>query len=344
MLSVSRTLTAVVVTALLFLSASCRKAPEAAAQAAQPAAAAPAAAQPVKPLPAQLPDVLARVNGKDVTRTEFEHLIKNMEASQGQVPAERRDEIYRGALDQLVTYTVLSQELTARSIAVPDAEIDTFVRGIRQQFKDDAAFKKALADRGTTEQKLRDDARTNMGINKLVEAEIASVQPATEAEARDFYQKNPKEFEQPEAVRASHILIRADQNADAAAKAKARGEAEAVLTKAKAGEDFGQLAKQHSSDGSAQQGGDLNFFPRGQMVPAFEQAAFALQTGQISGIVETQFGYHIIKVTDRRAASVVPFERVDQQIRQFLTEKNKKARADSFVAELKKKARIEVLI
>ncbi len=348
-ISLSRTLSAATMAALLISAASCRKATEATArtaQTAQPAATTGSApSQPAKPVPAQLPDVLARVNGQDVTRAEFEHLIKNMEASQGQqVPAERRDEVYRGALDQLVTYTVLTQELKARSIAVPDTEIDEFIRGIRQQFKDDASFKKALAERGTTEQKLREDARTNMGVNKLVETEIASVQPATEAESRDFYQKNPKEFEQPEAVRASHILIRADENADAAAKQKARVEAEAVLKKAKAGEDFAQLAKQHSADGSAQQGGDLNFFPRGQMVPAFDQAAFALPTGQISGIVETQFGYHIIKVTDRRAASVMPFEQVDQQIRQYLTEKNKKTRADSFVEELKKKARIEVLI
>lgn len=349
MLSVSRSLSAVTMAALLIPAAACRKAAEPtpqAAQAAQPAATnGSPAPQPAKPMPAQLPDVLARVNGKDVTREEFEHLIKNMEAGQGQqVPAERRDEIYRGALDQLVTYTVLTQELKARSITVPDAEVDEFIRGIRQQFKDDASFKKALADRGTTEQKLRDDARTNMGINKLVEAELATMQPASEAESRDFYAKNPKEFEQPEAIRASHILIRADEKADAAAKQKARAEAEAVLKKAKAGEDFAQLAKQHSADGSAQQGGDLDFFPRGQMVPAFEQAAFALQNGQISGIVETQFGFHIIKVTDRRAASVVPFEKVDPQIRQYLTEKNKKTRADSFVEELKKKARIEVLI
>lgn len=337
-----RLFVAVLTTALFVSPLACRNSQ---AQDTPPSTAqTPAQPQPPKPVPAQLPDVLARVNGEDVTRSEFEQLIKNMESSQGrQVPAERRDEIYRGVLDQLVTYALLSQEIKTRQIAVPDTEIETFVQGVRQRFPNEEEFKKALSSRGLTEQKLREDARMNMGIDKLMEAEVAMVKPSTEADARDFYQKNPKDFEQPEAVRASHILIPADQNNDAEKK-KARAQAEAVLEKAKSGGDFAALAKQHSSDGSAQQGGDLNFFPRGQMVPPFEQAAFALQTGQISGIVETQFGFHIIKVTDRRAASVTPFEQVDQQIREFLTEKNKKAHADSFIDGLKKKARIEVLI
>lgn len=340
---------AVLATVLLVSATACRKGQAAAssqpgAQGTTGAGQATAPAQPAKPVPAQLPDVLARVNGEEVTKSDFEQQIKNMETAQGPMPVERRDEIFRGVLDQLVTYKVLTQELKARSIAVPDAEIDAMVQGVRQRFKDEAEFKKALEGRGLTEERLRADARANMGINKLMESEVAKVPAATEADSRDFYQKNPKEFEQPEAVRASHILIKADEGADAAAKQKARAQAEAVLKKVKAGEDFGALAKQHSSDGSAQQGGDLNFFPRGQMVPPFEQAAFALQPGQVSDIVETRFGYHIIKVTERRQASTMPFEQVDQQIRAFLTEKNKKSHVDAFVEELKKKARIEVLI
>jgi len=101
-------------------------------------------------------------------------------------------------------------------------------------------------------------------------------------------------------------------------------------------EEIGQAVMAH--------GGDLNYFPRGQMVPAFDKAAFALKTGDISGIVETQFGYHIIKVTDRRAASPVPFEQVSDRIRQFLADQQKQARSEAFVDALKKKARIEVLV
>jgi peptidyl-prolyl cis-trans isomerase C len=343
---VTRTLSAVLATALVVTTLACRKPAAAAAQ--QTGTSGQAAAQtpePPKPVPAQLPDVLARVNGEAVMKADFDRLIKNMEMRAGQpVPAERRDEIFRGALDQLVTYTVLAQESKARKVAVADSEIDEQLKQMKAQFPDEATFTKALAERGLTVDRLREDARREMGIQKMMDAEVANQPAPTDAQVREFYDKNPDKFEQPESLRASHILIRADQNADEATKKKARAQAEAVLEKAKAGGDFAALAKQHSADGSAQQGGDLGFFPRGQMVPAFEQAAFALKDGEISGIVETQFGYHIIKATERKAASKVPLEQVSDRIKEFLTEQHKQDRAEAFVAELKKKARIEVLI
>jgi peptidyl-prolyl cis-trans isomerase C len=121
-------------------------------------------------------------------------------------------------------------------------------------------------------------------------------------------------------------------------------QAQAVLKEARSGADFAELAKKHSADGSAQQGGDLNFFTRGQMVPPFDQAAFSMKPGEISDIVTTQFGYHIIKVTDRRAASTVPFEQVSARIKEFLAEQQKQKKADDFIQSLKQKAKIEVLV
>jgi peptidyl-prolyl cis-trans isomerase C len=295
-------------------------------------------------MPAELPAVLARVNGEDVTKADFERLIKNMELGAGQtIPAERRDEILRRSLDQLITYTLLQQESKARKIDVAAAEVDARVAQMRQQFPSEAQFRQELSKRGMTVERLQADARTDMVITKLMEAEVATLPPATDADARDFYQKNPEKFQQPEAVRASHILFPAGE-ADAAAKQQARTQAETVLKQAKGGADFAQLAREHSKDGSAAQGGDLGFFPRGQMVPPFEEAAFALKVGEISGIVESQFGFHIVKLTDRRPATTLAFEQVSGQIRDFLTQQKKQQRAEAFVDGLKKKARIEVLV
>jgi peptidyl-prolyl cis-trans isomerase C len=331
----------------------CRKTPaaEQTAAAAQPSGQAapaqapgaqPPAPPPPKPVPAQLPDVVARVNGQPVTKADFDRMIKNMELGAGQpVPAERRDEIFRRALDQLVTYTLLSQETKSRNITVSDADVDARVRQMQGKFPDEGLFKKALAERGLTVERLRADARIDMVISKMMESEVAGLTPPTDAQVREFYDKNPDKFKQ-ETVRASHILMPTDPKGDDASKKKVRAQADAVLKQAKGGADFGELARQHSKDGSAQQGGDLNYFGRGQMVPAFEQAAFALKPGEISDIVETQFGFHIIKVTDKRDA--VPFEEVNQGIRQFLTEQGKQQRADAFIETLKKKAKIEVLI
>jgi peptidyl-prolyl cis-trans isomerase C len=296
-------------------------------------------------MPAELPDVLARVNGEAVTKADFDRLIKNMELRANQpVPAERRDEVYRKALEQLVTYTVLSQETRARKVNVTDAEIESGIQQMRAQFPNEEAFKKALESRGMTIDKLKADTRIDISINKMVEAEVSTQAPPTDAQVREFYDKNPDKFKQDEAVRASHILFRVDETADAATKKKAMDQAQSVLKQARDGADFAELAKKHSADGSAQQGGDLNFFTRGQMVPPFDQAAFAMKPGEISDIVTTQFGYHIIKVTERRPAATVPFEQVSGRIKEFLTDQQKQEKADAFIQSLKERAKIEVLV
>jgi len=171
-----------------------------------------------------------------------------------------------------------------------------------------------------------------------------SLAAPSDAEIRAFYDKNPDKFKQDESVRASHILFRVDENADAATKKKVMEQAQAVLKEARGGADFAELAKKHSADGSAQQGGDLNYFTHGQMVPPFDQAAFALKPGEISDIVTTQFGYHIIKVTDRKPATAVPFDQVSGRIKDFLAEQQKQQKAEAFIQSLKQKAKIEVLV
>lgn len=289
--------------------------------------------------------MLARVNGEAVNKTDLDRLIKNMEASANQpVPAERRDEIYRKALDELLTYTVLSQETRARKVAVTDEEVESHIKEMRSRLPNEQAFKKALTARGMTLEKLKADTRIDISINKMMEAELATQPAPGDADVRDFYNKNPDKFKQDEAVRASHILFKVEESADAATKKKALELAQSVLKEARGGADFGELAKKHSADGSSQQGGDLNFFTKGQMVPAFDQVAFALKPGQISDIVTTQFGYHIIKVTERRAASTVPFEQVSERIKEYLIEQQKQQKAQAFIQSLRQKAKIEVLV
>ena len=305
----------------------------------------PQPAAPVKPMPAQLPDVLARVNGEAVTKVDFDRLIKNMELRANQpIPAERRDTVYRQVLDELVTYTVLSQETRARKVAVTDVEVDSAIKQMRARLGSEEDFKKALDARGMTLDKLKADTKIDLCINKMVESEVATQPAPTDAEVREFYDKNPDKFKQDEAVRASHILFRVEENADAATKKKTMDEAQSVLKEARSGADFAELAKKHSADGSAAQGGDLNFFTRGQMVPPFDQAAFTMKPGEISDIVTTQFGYHIIKVTDRRPPSTVPFDQVSGRIKEFLTAQQKQQKADGFIQSLKQKAKIEVLV
>jgi peptidyl-prolyl cis-trans isomerase C len=332
-------------------AAACRKTPASAAASAsaspavgQAGALGAAAQTPPKPVPAQLPEILAKVNGQDVKKADFDMLVRDMELGQGPIPAERRDEVLRATLDRLITYTVLSQEAKSRQVTATDAEIDDRLKQMQQQFPNEDAFKKALAERKMTIERLRSDTRDNLVISKMMDVEVSTTPGASDAEAKAFYEKNPDKFKQAEQVRASHILIRVDEKADAATKQKAKARIDAILKRAKAGEDFGKLAKENSADGSAAQGGDLNYFGRGQMVPAFDEAAFSLKSGQISDVVATQFGYHIIKVTDHKDASTVPLDQVSEKVKQFLSGQKKQEKADAFIAGLKQKSKIEVLI
>jgi peptidyl-prolyl cis-trans isomerase C len=321
-----------------------------AAQAAKPAAegqtAEPAAEAPAKPVPAELPEVVARVNGETINKGEFEKAIKNVEGrAGGPVPADQRDRVYRGVLDQLIAYRLLMQETKSRKIEVPETEVDARISQIKQQFPSEDEFKKTLAQRNMTVEQLRSDAKSDMSVAKMLETEVNTKVAVQPDDVNTFYQKNPEKFQQPERVRASHILLRVEENADAKAKEAAKTKAADLLNQVKAGKDFAELAKQHSQDpGSAVQGGDLGFFQQGQMVGAFERAAFALKPGEVSEIVETPFGFHIIKMAEKQAARTVPIDEVKPQIEQFLQNQQRQEKTQAFINSLKSKGKVEVLI
>jgi len=311
-----------------------------------PQAAAQNAPAAPKPVPAQVPDVLAHVNGEDVTKADLDRAVQALEArAGGPVPAEQRDQVVRGVLDQLIGYKVLVQETRARKVAVPDADVDARIGQIRGQFPSEAEFTQMLTQRNLTLEQVKSDARQDMAIAKLIEDEIASKVAVKPEQVTDFYAKNPDQFKQGESVRASHILISVPKGADAATKAQARDKAEQVLKEVKGGGDFAALAKQHSADpGSAAKGGDLGFFQQGQMVGPFNDAAFSLAPGAISDLVETDFGFHIIKVAEKKEGRTIPLEEVRPQVEQYLERLNRQEQTETFVNGLKAKGKIEILI
>ena len=280
------------------------------------------------------------------TAPQFEKAIQGLEAQNGSpVPADQRDRIYRGVLDQMIGYKLLVQESAARKLSVPEAELTARVAQIRSQFPTEEAFNQALAQQKLTVDQLKADARTEILVTNLLKAEVDPKVAVKPEQVNEFYQKNPDKFQQGERVRASHILISIPQGADAAAKAKAKAKAEGVLKDLKAGKDFATLAKANSDDpGSGAKGGDLDFFEKGQMVGPFDQAAFTLKPGETSELVETQFGYHIIKVTEKQASRTVPLADVREQIQQYLDNQNRQTVTETFVDSLKAKGKVEIFI
>ena len=305
-----------------------------------------ATAEPVKPLPEKLPDVVARVNGEKVTRTELEDYVRNLEGQAGSpIPADQRDRIYRGVIDQLVGYKLLLQEANARKVVVPDADVDARIAEVKKQFPSEDLFMQTLIERKMSLDQIKADARRDMSIAKLIEAEIAPRVAVKPGQAEDFYKNNPDKFVQPERVRASHILIATPENADAATKAQAKSRAQQILKDIKAGKDFAALARQHSQDpGSAVNGGDLGFFPQGQMVGPFNDAAFSLKPGATSDLVETQFGYHIIRVAEKQPARTASLEEMRPRIEEYLQHQNRESETESFVKSLRARGKVEILV
>jgi len=307
------------------------------------AAAAPPAA---KPLPAQIPAVVARVNGEDVKKTELDMAIKSLEdRARSAVPAEQRDAVYRQVLDRLIGFHLLVQESKARKVIAPPWEVDSQVDQIKKQFPSEEAFKQMLQTRGVTLEQLRADTAQTIAVNLMLKNELETKIAVTEADSKKFFEENKPRFRQEDSVHASHILIKTPEQADAAARAKAKAQADDLLAQLKKGAVFADLAKQFSQDpGSAPNGGDLGFFSKGQMVPAFEQAAFALKPGETSGVVETPFGYHIIRVSETKAGRDLPYDEVKAQIDEYLKQQLRDRKSQEFVDQLKAKGKIEVFI
>ena len=180
---------------------------------------------------------------------------------------------------------------------------------------------------------------------KVVEAAVTPTVVVSDQQISEFYTKNPERFQQPEAVRTSHVLVRVPEKADAAARRAARAEADRVRAAAFKGEDFAALARRHSQDqGSAVNGGDLGFVVRGQTIPAFEEAAFGLKPGQVSQVVETTFGFHVIKAGEHRAARTVPLDEVKGEVTEFLKQQQMQEKTAAFVERLKANGKVEILI
>jgi peptidyl-prolyl cis-trans isomerase C len=321
--------------------------PEAAPTAAKPGADDPPPSSAfVKPVPAELPSVVAKVNGESVTKQDVQKALTGLEQQNGgPVPPTERDRIVRALVEQMVGFKLLLQESQARKVAVTDQEIDARMTAIRQQFPTEDAFKNALSQQKVTLDQVRTEQRQQLMINRLLENEVGPKTAVAPADIEKAYKEHPEAFQQGPQVRASHILIKVPENADASVKAEALAKATKVLKSARAGKDFAALAKEFSEDpGSAAQGGDLGFFSANQMVPQFSDAAFKMKPGSISDVVETQFGYHIIKVVEKKPGRTVKLEEVRPQIEQQLVQMNRQREVQAFVQSLRQKGKIEIFI
>lgn len=284
--------------------------------------------------------VLARVNGIAITTAQVDRLVQQMAGpgAQGSAPPSP-EALHQEALQSLIDIEVLTQQARAEKIEVPPSDVDQHLNQIKGRYPTAEAFQESLTTYHATEEDLRREVAASLLMQKLVEHHVTVKLPPHAAE--QFYKENPDKFQHPAEIRASHILFRVAAGGDADAVKK---RAEDTLGRIKKGEDFAKLAKDLSEDpGSASRGGDLGFFSRDSVVPQFADAAFSLQKDQLSNVVQTQFGFHIIKVTDSRGPGLVPLADAKEQIEGFLEGQERDKQEHAYLDQLKKTAKIEVV-
>jgi peptidyl-prolyl cis-trans isomerase C len=272
---------------------------------------------------------------------EFD-VVKKRQAAQGrELTPEESKKLQGDILDWLIDKEVLRQECQRQKIEPSQEEIQKTLDNVISRSGGKENFEKKLKEDFLTPEEYRQRIEKGLAIKKLIEKETAAAIKISEEEKKDFYEKNKKEFEQPEAVQMSHILINVKPGASKEETEKARKKIEEILAKVKAGEDFAELARKNSECPTSSKGGDLGYVSKGKMVPEFEKAAFALKPGQVSDIVQTQFGFHIIKVGEKRPAQILSYEKVEKGIENALMNQKSKEWITSYLKKLRAQTEIK---
>lgn len=296
-------------------------------------------------------DVVASVNGTDITVKEFKSTLalykQSLESMYGTTiwdtevedGVKYKDKFKDIMLDQMIDMEAVCQQAEKEKLVPTTEEVDEAFEELKKSIDEDEEYKKQLEELGIDDTYLKSQQEQDLTIQKYKENFDKNVKISDE-EMKTYYEEHKADYYKDE-VKASHILISTvDENGKELSEEKkkeAKEKAEEVLKKAKSGEEFSELAKEYSDDtGSASQGGDLGYFTKGQMVQPFEEAAFSLKSGEISEIVESEYGYHIIKVYDK-IDEQLSFDDVKDEIKATLTE-NKYIEN---IEEISKKAKVE---
>jgi len=307
-----------------------------------PAAGLAAAPAPAPTRPAG--SVVARVNGQPILRRDFDMAVQLAFRQRGR--GERRHEDLQAArdavLESLIDNELLYQKAVQAKTTVPEADVRAEVERLKKglgTLEDVAAF---LKTNGVTDKDLVEQVRHSLVVRKFVDAQLGVPKHPGDAEVRAYYDAHGDQFARPEAVHISQIVVSVPPDDPPARRTEARLKTEAIMKELRGGKDFAEMAHRHSDGGEAKKGGDSGWvWAGGGALPPVERAALALQPGQLSDIVESRRGFHIIKAIERRPAGVVPFEEARERIVERLADDKRRDQLRAYAADLRKSARIE---
>ena len=290
---------------------------------------------------------IAKVNGFEVNKQavgfELDRLVR-FYMSHGMTMQEIKDnlpKLQEKALDQAIGARLLLERSQQLDIAVSAADIDAEVAKVVEQVGGEENFRKALAAQNITDEAFRKELEKGARVNKLVEQACTGVEEPTEQEVTDFYEAHKSEYVSEPKVLCQHILVKVEDNSTSDEKSAAFEKILAIKDRIAAGGNFAEEAQKHSDCPSGREGGSLGWFGPGMMVPEFDKVAFEMKKGEVSGVVTTQFGYHIIYTADERPGGQQTLVDVHDQIKDYLRHGARGKAVDAFVAELREKAEIE---
>lgn len=290
----------------------------------------------------QKEEKVAAVNGAPIEKDEFDgevFLIQKTVLGLGKpLSCEQVSSIRREVLESMIRRELLYQVARKSGIKPDENAINKDINSIKQQFSDETEYKNELSRRGINEEMLRARMIRNSLVQKYVYKEFTDKADVTDKEIQDYYQKHIDLFKQSFQVRVSHISIQSDPKGDDSHKKELRGKAEKILKKLKDDQDFADLAREYSDGPTKNKGGDLGYLRKGQLEKQFESKVLALKKGEITDIIETEYGFHIFKVTDIKPETILAYENVKEKVKKFLVDEKTKQAADLYAKKLREKA------
>ncbi len=280
-------------------------------------------------------NVVAKVNGtiflqKDL-ELEVDRLIPKMTFHRN-VPLEKRKLYYDQAMEALIDRELQYQDAVAKGMKPDKEKVDAEMEKIRKRFKSPDEYKAALEKDGLSEEKLRAQIEKEMLVQNVIAKTVTEPSKAGDAELKEFYDKNTSKFKHPESVKLRLISTKDEKKA------------KDILDKLKAGEDFGDLAYKMSEDSYRVKGGDIGYMHKGRMLPEIEDAAFKMKVGELSDLIKAEDTWFIIKVEDKKPEQQMSFEESKGKLKKELEDKRANELREKWIAGLKAKAKIEVLL
>ncbi|HTY20690.1 MAG TPA: peptidylprolyl isomerase [Geobacteraceae bacterium] len=292
--------------------------------------------------------IAARVNEEIITSYEVDKgvvLLEKEAEKKGQISASDRTSLWKTSLEKLIDKKLIDQKIKDLNINITEEELRQSIEDVKKQnHLSQENLVSALRSQGLSFEQYKSQLREQLERIRLMGQEVRSKIQVGEQEIREYYDANPKIFGGDDFFRASHIFFRLPQQSKPEDVKAVLTKAMIVLQEAKSGHDFAELAKKYSDDPqAAKDGGDLGTFKKGDMLPEIEAAVVGMKVGQISSIVNTPAGFHIIKLEERKAGEVKPFNEVKGAIEEELYRKKSEERFSQWLEELRKGASIEIV-